>query len=379
MLVLLLSLTLIFWFAVTIDAAVGFRQLHRLEQEPGLSEGPLLSVVVAARNEENTINQSIKSQLGQTYGNIEWVLVNDRSTDQTGRLMDQLALMDKRVSAIQIDKLPPGWLGKNHALYKGAKKASGNLLLFTDADVVYKADAFGKAVHYFTRHKLDHMTAAPSLYAKSFWLKAFISFFLFGFSFYKRPWLANRTGTKNGIGIGAFNLLTHDAYKAVGTHAVLKMRPDDDLQLGLKIKQSGLRQRIVTALSLIEVEWYPNLNEALRGLEKNTFAGLHYRISMVVFAIFGVFTANVLPFFTVLSSDKLTSMLSIANIVILALLSTLITKKMTIFSPWLFVAFPLTALLFIFSIIRATFLTVIRGGIIWRGTKYKLSELRKND
>ena len=191
------------------------------------------------------------------------------------------------------------------------------------------------------------MTAAPDLSAKSFWLKAFVAFFLFGFSYYKRPWLANNPKSKTGIGIGAFNMITREAYKKIGTHEQIRMRPDDDLQLGAMVKQAGLRQRMVTALTLIEVEWYPSLREALAGLEKNTFAGLHYRISMVLFSIAGVFVSQVVPFFSIFSNDSLIALISALNILFLAVLYTMVTRKMTRFSPWLFLALPFTALLFI--------------------------------
>ncbi len=154
------------------------------------------------------------------------------------------------------------------------------------------------------------------------------------------------------------------------------MRPDDDLMLGMKIKQNGLRQKFATAMDLIEVEWYESLIEAFKGLEKNTFAGLHYRISMVLFAIAGTFSSQVLPFLTIFSTDKVIFNLSLANIIFLAGVYTIITKRMTNFSPLLFTVFPITALLFIYSIIRASILTLVRGGIVWRGTLYKLSELR---
>ena len=379
MLFILLSLTLFIWMVATFDADIGFRKLDSLEKAKGTETGPLLSVIVAARNEENRIKQSIQSQLGQTYQEVEWILVNDRSEDATGRMMEELKEWDSRVRVVHIDRLPDGWLGKNYALYKGSQHASGKLLLFTDADVMYSEDAFARAVGYFEEHSLDHMTAAPDLSAKSFWLKAFVAFFLFGFSYYKRPWLANNPKSKTGIGIGAFNMITREAYKKIGTHEQIRMRPDDDLQLGAMVKQAGLRQRMVTALTLIEVEWYPSLREALAGLEKNTFAGLHYRISMVLFSIAGVFVSQVVPFFSIFSNDSLIALISALNILFLAVLYTMVTRKMTRFSPWLFLALPFTALLFIFSIIRASYLTFKRGGIIWRGTKYTLSELRKKN
>ncbi|CEG27758.1 glycosyltransferase [Bacillus sp. B-jedd] len=377
MLIFLLSLSLLIWVVFLIDALVGFRSLDRLEIEAPLFEGPLLSVVVAARNEEAHIKESVLSQLNQSYRNVEWLLVNDRSTDRTGEKMEELKAIDARVRVLHIEDLPEGWLGKNHALFQGYLAAKGDRILFTDADVEYHEDAFAKAIGYFERNGLDHMTAAPNMKAEGFWLKSFVAFFLFGFSYYKRPWTANYPKSKNGIGIGAFNLVSKAGYESFGTHEAIRMRPDDDLQLGLKMKRAGRKQRIVSALTLLEVEWYSTLKEALAGLEKNTFAGLHYRLSMVAFAIAGTFVSQVLPFFTLFVPDRTVFLLSLGNIIGIAALYMLVLRKMTRFSPVLFTAFPLTASIFIYSIIRASYLTFRRGGIIWRGTKYSLKELRK--
>lgn len=379
MLTVLFSIGILVWIVFLIDGLLGLRKIDALETEGSMENGPLLSVIVAARNEAGQIKASILSQLEQTYRNVEWILVNDRSTDATGLVMEQLKKEDDRISVIHIKDLPEGWLGKNNALYQGFLKASGKWLLFTDGDVKFEKEAFTKALHYFEKHELDHLTAAPNLSAKKFWLKSFVAFFLFGFSYFKRPWAANNPKSKIGTGIGAFNLVSKEAYINLGTHEIVKMRPDDDLQLGMRMKQIGYRQRIVTALRLIEVEWYGSLQEAFVGLEKNTFAGLHYRISMVFFAIFGVFITNVLPFITLFSSDKKVALLSIGIIVLSGVHYMMVIKKMTLFSPAMFLVLPVTALLFIYSIIRASWLTYKRGGIMWRGTLYKLSELRKID
>lgn len=379
MISILLLLSLIIWIVFMIDAVIGLRNLDQLEREPCLKQGPMLSVIVAARNEEKQIKQSILSQLDQSYQNVEWILVNDRSTDSTGKIMEQVKNLDNRIRVVHIEHLPEGWLGKNHALYTGTLIASGKWLLFTDADVHFQKSAFAKALHYTERLKLDHLTAAPNLSGKGLWLQSFIAFFLFGFSYFKRPWSANNPLSKTGTGIGAFNLVLKNSYEQFGTHEKIKMRPDDDLQLGMKMKREGYKQRIVTALTLIEVEWYGSVKEAFVGLEKNTFAGLHYRMSMVLFAIVGTFISQVLPFFTIFSTHQTISWLSLGNIIAIAAFYILIIKRMSRFSPALFLIFPLTALLFIYSIIRASFLTFKRGGIIWRGTKYRLSELRNRD
>jgi glycosyltransferase involved in cell wall biosynthesis len=379
MLTILFIIGILVWIVFLIDATIGLRQIDSLEVEENLENGPLLSVIVAARNEEKQIRASIQSQLKQTYEHIEWILVNDRSTDATGKVMDEFKKEDTRITVIHIQDLPEGWLGKNHALYTGFRRASGKWLLFTDADVLFKQDAFAKALHYFEKHQLDHLTAAPNLSAQGLWLKSFVAFFLFGFSYFKRPWMANNPNSKIGTGIGAFILVSKEAYERFGTHEKVKMRPDDDLQLGMKMKRAGFRQRIVTALRLIEVEWYGSLKDAFIGLEKNTFAGLNYRISMVLFAILGVFLTHVLPFVTVFSTNKTVALLSLGNILLSGILYVIIIKRMTLFSPALFLVFPITALLFIYSIIRASFLTFKRGGIVWRGTTYKLSKLREKE
>lgn len=375
----LLATSLVVWIFIWIDAGVGLRRIDRLEEEVPLRNGPLVSIIIAARNEEKGLKESLLSQFSQLYQNIEWILVNDRSTDQTPVIMDEIKVNHGNVSVIHIVDLPQGWLGKNHALFVGSKQAKGEFLLFTDADVLFHKETVAKAIHYFMRHELDHLTAAPNLHGQRLWLNSFIAFFMFGFSYFKRPWQANHPRSKVGMGIGAFNLVRKDTYEKLGTHEVIKMRPDDDLMLGKKMKMNGYKQRIVTALPLLEVEWYSTLKEALIGLEKNTFAGLHYRLSMVLFAIFGVFVSQVLPFITLFSSNLTLFSLSIGNILMLAIVYSLIIKRMTTYSPWMFLIFPITAILFVYSIIRASFLTFVRGGIIWRGTKYRLKDLRNKD
>jgi cellulose synthase/poly-beta-1,6-N-acetylglucosamine synthase-like glycosyltransferase len=116
MLIILLSASLLVWIAVLIDAVLGLKSLDRLEESDAITEGPLLSVITAARNEEAKLAESIESQLRQSYKRIEWILVNDRSSDRTGSIMDHIQQSDSRVKSIHIDTLPSGWLGKNHAL-----------------------------------------------------------------------------------------------------------------------------------------------------------------------------------------------------------------------------------------------------------------------
>lgn len=379
MITFLLLSNLILWTFIFLNGILGFRTIKRLEDIQTIDKTPSVSIIVAARNEEDSIAKSLQTQFTQTYPSLEWVVVNDRSTDGTGRVLEELQIQNNRLKVVHISKLPTGWLGKNHAMYQGYLQAKGDYLLFTDADVMYQPEVIHKAMSFFQIEKIDHLTIAPNLSAQTFWLKNFVSFFLFGFSYFKRPWLANNDRSKVGTGIGAFNLLSRKAYEQIGTHKAISLRPDDDLQLGYKIKENLLKSRIVSGLSLLTVDWYPSLRAAFTGLEKNTFAGLHYRVSMVFLAIIGTFVSTIFPYITLFTGDSIHLLLSILVIFLLGCSYTLTTKKITTFSPLLFIVFPITSMLFIYSIARASILTFIRGGVMWRGTKYSLKELRKMD
>lgn len=377
----LAAFTCIFWFVVWVDAAIGMKKITRLEQIPinqkTINHGPLLSIIVAARNEQDHMKGSLQSQFSQSYPHIEWIVVNDRSTDQTGVILDQIAEKEPRMNVIHLSSLPSGWLGKNHALQQGFTASKGELILFTDADIYYEKDTIAKALSYLYQEELDHLTLAPNLKGKGYWTNAFVSFFLFGFSYFKRPWKSNDPKSKTAIGIGAFNLLTREAYLHAGTHEQLKMRPDDDLILGQKVKRAGEKQHLALAQKNLSVEWYPSLKSALIGLEKNTFAGLFYSYLMVLIAITGLFASQIWPYLALFMTDGATRILYAFSILMLFLSYNQTADKMTKGANKYFIALPITAVLFIYSIIRATILTAIRGGIVWRGTFYSLKELKK--
>jgi len=377
---ILAIITCLFWLVILFDAAIGMRKLESLDavknSDDLFKNGPQLSIIIAARNEATDIEASIRSQLQQTYKNIEWIVVNDRSTDKTGEIIDQLAKEDKRITPLHIKSLALGWLGKNHALYEGYLKANGDYFLFTDGDIYFEKATVAKALTYFIEKKIDHLTLTPNMNVKQFWTKAFVTFFLFGFSYFKRPWKANDDNSKVAIGIGAFNLLSRSAYEAIGTHKTIAMRPDDDLMLGVRIKHVGRRQRIVAGQSYLQVEWYPSLKEAIIGLEKNTFAGLFYSYIMVIFSISGIFISQIWPYLAFFFTEGTTRFFYGASIILLFLVYQQTANVMAKGSLGYFIVFPISALLFIYCIIRATLLTTIRGGIIWRGTFYSIKDLK---
>jgi len=373
----LLTIIFLFWAIILVDFHKGFKNLPSIDRLPFRDEKSLISIIIAAKDEEKSIKQTVETLLDQKYVNLEILAVNDRSTDSTGSIIENLAAHHANVHAITIETLPSGWLGKNHALHIGAQQAKGTYLLFTDADIYFHENVVSRAITFLKNENLDHLTAAPNLRAGSFFLKGLISFFLFGFGYLKRPWTANHPSKKGGMGVGAFQLLTNACYEGIGGHHAIRFRPDDDLAMGLRIKKLGYRQNLVTALRSLSVEWYPDLPSAFKGFEKNAFAGLNYSVLFALLAIAGVFTSQILPFITIWSSRLPLQMISAFTIVLLFYLYALTMRHLTTYSNWIVFGLPIFAVLFIYMLSRALLLTFLRGGIEWRGSHYSLKELKK--
>lgn len=301
---ILAILILIYWLSMIGLVRQGLALMHELPLHKKLEEEPLVSVIMVAKEEETTVEQTVKHLLAQDYANMELIVINDRLREQTEQKLEALKAwsaakekLNKRIQVIHITQVPDGWLGKNHALYQGYLQAKGKYLLFTDADVFYNKHALSSAIHYMQKERLDHLTLIPTIKTNSFWLKSFLPLFFFSFVLYVLPWRANLDGRrKHGLGIGAFNLLTREAYERIGTHKRLALRPDEAWQLGREVKRAGLKQRLLTGLNHLQVEPFPDLASARHVLEKNTFFDLQQRFMFFLYTLWNFFIAFLFPF-----------------------------------------------------------------------------------
>ena len=371
--------TLLSVLTMIVEFAMGNRSLCHLTRIPPLTgtDLPEVSVIVAARNEARKIEKGLQSILAQDYPNLEFIVADDRSTDETGRILDRLADQNPRVHVVHITELPKGWLGKNHALHFGAERATGELLLFSDADVVMKRSVISRAVGYLQREKLAHLAITPQLQMPGTLLSMFGGAFALFFGMYAKPWKARDPKSPRHIGIGAFNLVRAEAYRAVGGHRPIAMRPDDDMKLGKLIKKHGFRQDMVLNDGLITVEWYSSVGELIHGLEKNSYAGLEYNLAAVVGASIAQLTAFIWPLLALVFTHGATWWLNAAVIVSLLVLYV-DNAHCHKAKRWHCAGFPVTVLLFQYIVWRATLMTLVNRGIDWRGTHYSLQELKAN-
>ena len=369
----------VFFAGAFVELARGGRSLKLLHDLPPADPArmPPVSIVIAARNEERGIEPALRSVLGQQGERIEVIVVNDRSDDSTGAILDRMAAENPRLHVVHVTELPSGWLGKNHALWLGAQAARGELLLFTDADVVMRPDTLLRAAGYAAAEKLDHLTVAPRVIMPGALLKAFGVVFTIMFSFFTRPWKVRDPRSRAHVGIGAFNLVRADFYRRIGTHRAIAMRPDDDVKLGKLVKKNGGVQEMVIGAELVSVEWYHSVREAVRGLRKNGFAGIDYRLSVVVGVTVMVLLLFVWPFAAVWVTDGWTRALYAAAVALMLLMYAGSAAAQG--SPvWHAVLWPVASVMFIYVVWNATIYALVNGGIEWRGTHYPLDELKAN-
>lgn len=372
-------ITLCIYLLAALDLMIGSRTvlaLRDMPPHPG-SNPSRISIIVPARNEQRNIREALQSLLDLDYSDYELIIVDDRSGDDTGRILDEMAASSPRLKVIHIEELPHGWLGKNHALCVGSGRATGELLLFTDADIIMEPTVLSRAAAFMERHRLDHLAATPSMHMPTTFLSMFGASFIIYFSLFSRPWKARDPGSRCHIGIGAFNLVRREAYRQVGGHETIRLRPDDDIKLGKIIKKGGFRQDVAYAPEFLKVEWYASVSEVIRGLEKNAFSGADYNIPLILTGCLIHIMGSIWPFCAVFLTHGAVQGIYIAIVCLIILIFT-DSVRFHHSKAWYVLGYPLASALFVFILLRTMTLNLIQGGIYWRGTFYSLTELKAN-
>jgi glycosyltransferase involved in cell wall biosynthesis len=345
---------------------------------------PRVSIVVPARNEAEHIEAAMVSLLELDYPDYEVIAVDDRSEDSTGVILDRLQgqwrergnATHHRLKVLHVTELPPGWLGKTHAMWRAGKEAMGDWLLFTDADVVFRQGALRRAVVYAERETADHVVLFPTMIMKSAGERMMMAFFQSQFVFAHRPWKVADPKSRDAIGVGAFNLIRREVYEKIGSYDGLRLAVLDDMMLGEVVKQGGYRQRCVFGRDLLTLRWVFGALGMVRNLTKNVFAILRYDTFFAALAVCGILAVNLGPFIGVWIAHGWARAGFIASLIAIAAIYIGMSMRSEI-SPFYVLLHPIGTLLFTYAIVRSVALTLVRGGVVWRGTLYPLEELRK--
>jgi glycosyltransferase involved in cell wall biosynthesis len=372
-------LTLVSFLIFAVESGLGSRTIPRLAALAG-DCGPLpsVSIIIAARDEAARIEGALESVLALDYPDFEVLAVNDRSTDGTGEILRRMERTRPHLRVMTVGELPAGWLGKNHALDAAAKEARGELLLFTDADIVYEPTALRRAVCYLLREEIDHLTVTPEMHAASVPVGMFVAAFGVFFSVYSRPWRARNRSVRDHVGVGAFNLVRAAFYRRIGGHQPIRMRPDDDMMLGKLVKKCGGRQAIAFGRGMLRVEWYATIPEAIEGLEKNAFTGVSYSLPLLAGATAAQCALYLWPFVALFATHGAVRGVNAAIAALILVMTGSMCRMSGLTSPLYAIGFPLATVLFVLILWRASLKATMAGGILWRETFYPLDQLRAN-
>ena len=216
---------------------------------------PKVSIILPARNEEEFIKDCLDSLVKQDYKNYEIIVIDDSSDDSTGKIISEYARQDSKIIAVSARSKPEGWMGKNWACMEGYKKATGDLLLFTDADTQHSKNVISLSVNHLNSFNLDALSAIPKMLTFDFWTNItlpMISTFLHTrFSALN----VNNPSKKTGYFFGSFFILKKTTYQEVGTHEGVKHEIIEDGALGKKVKESGYKMKMVRGEHLINAVW----------------------------------------------------------------------------------------------------------------------------
>ncbi|MEE9217734.1 MAG: glycosyltransferase family 2 protein [Acidobacteriota bacterium] len=358
------------------------------------SDTASLSVVITARNEREQIGSTVRSFLRQQYPGLEIIVVDDRSSDGTAEILDQLASSPEagggRLQVLHSRELPEGWIGKCHACHLGAQHTRGDWILFTDGDVCLVDDRLlARVVTHAERHRFDHVAVIPDLTPMTAVQAGLVAAFGQLFLFAARAHEMDRDHARGGAGIGAFNLVRRSSYERVGGHRLLRMDLADDFKLGRLLKESGARQRLFNGLGLVRCRWHRGALGVLRGLEKNLFGGFDYAIWKLLAWTAATATLNFGPA-AIAALATLTRwgpggwlLRGAAWLPLIAQTALTVTayiaeaRRYGAHPAVLTFLSPISCLLLIAAAWNSMLRTLWRGGVLWRETFYPLALLKQ--
>jgi len=290
--------------------------LSKISSKKLLTNAPLVSVIIPARNEEKRIKKCIQALKTQTYSNLEIFIVDDHSSDKTVEISRRIIGDDKRFKIISLKDVekekPKGWIGKSYAIQQGCKHANGDWLLFCDVDYMeYNPNLIRRGVEYVIENNIDFLSLMPSHICGSFWEKAIQPVPLGLLSMLSPIAQVNKSQSRTAIAFGCFILISHSIFNKLGGYTKIRDRIADDVELAKLVKQSGFKIGLALGRQMLKIRMYEGFDEVWQGWNKNIFLGviqkcqIRSKILQFLFTVVGLFClfcVMVFPFLLLLSS-----------------------------------------------------------------------------
>jgi glycosyltransferase involved in cell wall biosynthesis len=366
------------WLALAISAGLGVRKIPSVYSVAPFpdAECPTVSILFAARDEEEKLPGALATFLALDYPQYEVLAVDDRSADSTNTILQAAAQKDPRLKVLRVDSLPTGWLGKPHALQRAYENSSGDWLVLTDADVHFAPDVLRRAIALAEKNRWDHLPLLADAKLFTFGEKMVMTFFACAFMLATRPWSVSNPKSPAYIGVGAFQLIRRSAYEKMGTHRRLAMEVVDDVKVGKLVKEAGCRSGVGKAGRAVSVHWHAGVRNIIRGTEKNFFATASYSLWIAGAQLFSIFMAWIFPWLALPFVHGWARALAVIAIVVPMMAQAGAAREFRVSTLYVLTQ-PLAAAIFFWMLLRSAIVTVRNGGIRWRGTFYPLEELRR--
>lgn len=336
---------------------------------------PHISIVMSALNEADYIEAALQSVLNLDYPSYEIIVVNDRSVDQTGEILNVMAAKYDQLKVIHIQQLPAGWLGKSHAMWQASKQTTGDYLLFTDADVNFDPDMLKRAMSYVCQYQLDHLTIYFSYLAKGIWFNALNVDFITESFKVAQPWKAKDPKAENTVGIGAFNLFKREAYLQSGGLEKIKMSVADDFMLAKLLKINGFRQDCLYGGDMLTIDSYQTVWDLIKGYQKNLFAAFNYNVGTVMLFTVVHLLLVIWPMLALFVTHGLVWAIYLGLVLIRYGVMQWVALRHDMQPRWAFLTF-FTPFISLYMVWYSTFVILKNQGLTWRDTFYPLSELK---
>lgn len=351
-----------------INTILALALIPRMKAGASPSREPFVSIIVPARNEARVIDATVRAFLAQQYPNFEVIVVNDRSTDATGAILD--SIRDERLIAVHGEEPPDGWLGKPWALQQGGERAKGELLLIADADIIYEPQAVRSAVAMLEETGAALIAIMPRFEIRGFWENVAMPMLPFTFFAIMPTWLHNLWQSPPlGLGAGSGNLVRRDVFERMGRFAELKSAVVDDISFAQRARHHGGRTLAVRADDFVHVRMYHGAREIIDGFTKNTFPGVGRSYIAAFFLVSWVMVCYFFPYVLALGG----SALAIASVVLLTVTRVLIFRSVGMRLDSALFLQPLMLLFWAYIFLRSIWITGIRRQLPWRGRVYDSS------
>ncbi|MCJ7543043.1 MAG: glycosyltransferase family 2 protein [Phycisphaerae bacterium] len=262
-------------------------------ESPPAANRPHVSVFVAAKDEEANIADCVTTMLQQDYGAFDVTVIDDRSTDRTAEIVEDLCRRDDRLHLLRVNHLPDGWCGKCHAMWTGTATTTSPWIVMTDADCRQLCPrTLSAAMRYAEDHSLDMLSVLPELEMRGFWENVVQPVCSGVMMIWFPPDKVNDPARPNAYANGAFILMRRSTYQAIGTHAAARDKLMEDMHLASLVKQAGAKLRVVRSRGLYTVRMYTSLGEILRGWSRiffGTFGTLpRLTVSLLMMLLMGL-------------------------------------------------------------------------------------------